>query len=78
MIQAIEARRYRTESGRDVFGAWLAGLRDNRTKPKIVARIDRLSAGNFADCESLREGLFELRIEWGLGYRVYYALDGAM
>jgi len=39
-----------------------------------VARIDRLSAGNFGDCKSLRGGLFELRIDWGPGYRVYYAL----
>jgi len=42
----------------------LAGLRDNRTRAKIVARVDRLSAGNFGDCKSLRGGLFELRIDW--------------
>jgi len=70
----IEVRRYLTKTGRDVFGEWLAGLKDNRTRAKIVARIDRLSAGNFGDCKSLRGGLFELRIDWGPGYRVYYAL----
>ncbi len=72
----MELRRYLTGSGRDVFGEWLAGLRDARTKAKIVARIDRLSAGNFGDSKALRGGLFELRINWGPGYRVYYALVG--
>jgi putative addiction module killer protein len=41
-----------------------------------VARIDRLAAGNFGDCRSLRGGLLELRIDWGPGYRVYYMLVG--
>lgn len=72
----MELRRYLTASGRDVFGEWLATLRDPRTKAKIVARMDRLSAGNFGDCKTLRGGLFELRINWGPGYRVYYALVG--
>ena len=70
----MELRRYVTASGRDVLGEWLAVLRDTRTKAKIVARLDRLSAGNFGDCKALRGGLFELRINWGPGYRVYYAL----
>jgi putative addiction module killer protein len=72
----MEIRRYLTEAGRDVFGEWLAGLKDARTKAKVVARIDRLSVGNFGDCKPLRGGLFELRIDWGPGYRVYYALVG--
>jgi putative addiction module killer protein len=72
----IEIRRYLTERGRDVFGEWLVGLKDARTKAKIVARIDRLSAGNFGDCRALRGGLFELRIDWGPGFRVYYAMIG--
>jgi len=52
------------------------GLRDHRTKDKIVARIDRLSLGNFGDCKAPGSGLFELRIDWGPGHRVYYALAG--
>jgi len=72
----MEIRRYLTASGRDVFGEWLSKLKDIRTRAKIVARIDRLSLGNFGDCKALREGLFELRIDWGPGYRVYYALMG--
>jgi putative addiction module killer protein len=72
----IELRRYQTRTGRDVFGEWLAGLNDNRTRARIIARTDRLQAGNFGDCKSLRGGLFELRIDWGPGYRVYYAMIG--
>jgi putative addiction module killer protein len=72
----MELRRYLTASGRDVFGEWLSRLRDARTRAKIVARIDRLSAGNFGDAKALRDGLFELRIDWGPGYRVYYATGG--
>jgi putative addiction module killer protein len=73
MISPLEIRRYVTAAGRDVVGVWLAGLKDVRTRAKIAARIDRLAAGNFGDCKSLRGGLYELRIDWGPGYRVYYA-----
>jgi len=72
----MEIRRYLTEGGRDVFGEWLAGLKDARTRAKIVARIDRLAVGNFGDCKALGGGLLELKIDWGPGYRVYYALIG--
>jgi putative addiction module killer protein len=72
----MEIRRYLTESGRDVWGDWLSELRDLRSRAKIVARIDRLSAGNFGDCKTLRGGLFEMRIDWGSGYRVYNAMVG--
>jgi putative addiction module killer protein len=72
----MELRRYLTASGRDIFGEWLSELKDIRTRARIVARTDRLSAGNFGDSKSLRGGLFELRIDWGPGYRVYYAVVG--
>ncbi len=76
MVPAIEIRRYVTATGKDVFGTWLAGLKDAKTRAKIVVRVDRLATGNFGDCKSLGGGLFELRIDWGPGYRVYYALIG--
>ena len=74
MTGAIELRRYVTRQGRDVFGRWLSGLKDARTATKILARVDRLAVGNFGDCKSLGSGLFELRIDWGPGYRLYYAM----
>jgi len=70
----MEVRRYLTRTGKDVFGEWLAGLKDARTRARIIARIDRLAGGNFGDSKSLRGGLHELRIDWGPGYRVYFAL----
>jgi len=63
-----------TASGKDVIGDWLATLRDPRAVAKILVRIDRLASGNFGDTKSLRDGVRELRIHWGPGYRVYYAL----
>jgi putative addiction module killer protein len=74
----LEIRRYLTGSGKDVFGAWMSGLRDDRTKAEIVTRIDRLSLGDFGDCKALAHGFFELRIDWGPGYRVYSALAGRL
>ena len=65
-----------TRAGRDVFGDWLTSLKDVRARAKIAVRIDRVAAGNFGDCKSLGEGLYELRIDWGPGYRVYYAMFG--
>ncbi len=75
-VDVIEVRRYLTNAGKDVIGDWLASLKDARARAKIVIRFDRLSAGNFGDAKPLRQGLYELRIDWGPGYRVYYALVG--
>lgn len=59
-----------------MFGEWLAKVKDARTQAKISIRIDRVAAGNFGDCKPLRDGVCELRIDWGPGYRVYYAMPG--
>ena len=72
----IEVRRYVARSGSDVMGDWLASLEDLKARARIAARLDRLSLGNFGDCKPLREGVSELRIDWGPGYRVYYAMLG--
>jgi putative addiction module killer protein len=72
----FEVVRYVTESGTDVFGELLANLRDPRAAAKIVVRIDRLAAGNPGDSKKLQGGLSELRIDWGPGYRVYFARVG--
>jgi putative addiction module killer protein len=70
----IEIRHYVTPVGKDVFDDWLKELTDVRAQAKIATRINRLAAGNFGDCKSLRQGLYELRVDWGPGYRVYYAM----
>jgi putative addiction module killer protein len=72
----IEVRRYVARSGIDVIGDWWANLEDLKARARIAARLDRLSLGNFGDCKALRAGVSELRIDWGPGYRVYYAMVG--
>ncbi len=76
MENVIEIRHYVNRVGKDVFDDWLTQLGDARAQAKIAIRINRLAAGNFGDCKSLRQGLFELRIDWGPGYRVYYGMIG--
>jgi putative addiction module killer protein len=72
----IEIRHYVNRAGKDVFDDWLSALAVARAQAKIASRINRLAAGNFGDCKPLRQGLCELRIDWGPGYRVYYAMVG--
>ena len=54
-----------------VFDEWLSGLRDRRAMARIAARLDRLASGNFGDVAIIGGGVFELRISYGSGYRVY-------
>ena len=61
----MELRRYLTETGKDVVGEWLAGLKDARARAKVATRIARLEAGNFGDCKPVGEGVWELRVDWG-------------
>lgn len=69
----IKIRHYVDRAGKDVFDEWISRLQDARTQAKVATRINRLAAGNFGDCKPLREGVWELRIDWGPGYRAYYA-----
>jgi putative addiction module killer protein len=69
----VEIHHYLSGAGKDLFDDWLTRLADARAQAKIAVRINRLAAGNFGDCKPLRQGLCELRIDWGPGYRVYYA-----
>ena len=56
----------------DEFDIWLSGLKDKKAKARIVQRIDSAVAGNFGDCRAVGEGVHEMRIHVGPGYRVYY------
>ena len=62
----------------DEFDAWLAKLKDHVGKAKIVLRLDRAANGNFGDCEPIGEGVSEMRIHYGPGYRVYLTRSGAI
>jgi putative addiction module killer protein len=59
-----------------VFADWLVELRDDRARAKIAARIDRLAQGNAGDVRPVGEGISELRIDYGPGYRVYFSKRG--
>jgi putative addiction module killer protein len=45
-------------------------------RAKVLGRINRLAQGNYGDCKPIESGVWELRIDWGAGYRVYYAESG--
>ncbi len=60
----------------DLFDEWFVGLRDIRAKVRIQARIDRAGLGNFGDSEPVGEGVSEMRIHFGPGYRVYFVQRG--
>lgn len=58
------------------FNAWLSSLRDKVAKARIIQRLDSAALGNFGDCEPVGEGISEMRIHYGPGYRVYYSRIG--
>ena len=60
----------------DIFAKWFNGLRDRRAKARIQARIDRIEVGHFGDVAPVGEGVSELRIFYGPGYRVYFVKKG--
>jgi putative addiction module killer protein len=60
----------------DKFAKWIDGLQDLRARVRILVRIERLKAGNPGDVKPVGEGVSELRIDYGPGYRVYYKRIG--
>lgn len=69
----FEIQHYRTAQGVDLFDRCIEGLRDGKAVAKVLTRINRVSLGNFGDYRALDGGVSELRIDWGPGYRVYFA-----
>ena len=59
------------------FDAWLTKLADSKAKARILARLTSAQFGNFGDCEPVGEGVCEMRIHVGAGYRVYYTRTGS-
>ena len=59
-----------------VYGRWLDGLRDLRARARVLVRVERLAAGNPGDVRPVGEGVSELRIDYGPGYRVYFKRQG--
>ena len=69
-------QKYLTESGRCPFDEWLEGLRDKRSQAIVATRLNRVVQGNFGLCRALEGGIQELKIDFGPGFRVYFAEDG--
>jgi putative addiction module killer protein len=72
----IEVFRYQTASGEEPVTDWLQSVRDKQAQAKVRIRLKRLEAGIFGDCESVGEGVMELREHLGAGYRVYFGRHG--
>lgn len=72
----FEVLRYQTEDGRQPFTEWLATIEDKALQAKIRVRLRRLEAGLFGDCESVGDGVLELREHAGAGWRIYFGRSG--
>ena len=59
-----------------MYAKWLDGLRDVRARARVLVRVERLASGNPGDVRSVGEGVSELRIDYGPGYRVYFKRQG--
>ena len=72
----MEIAHYLTADGHDPVQDWMDAVRDMRARVAILRRIERVRLGNFGDHKFCRDGVWELRIDTGPGYRVYYAQAG--
>ena len=75
MPRAVEPKTvtvYQDENGHEPFTDWLEGLRDKKGRRTRLKRLGRLEQGLYGDCEPVGEGVSELRIFFGPGYRVYF------
>lgn len=61
----------------ELFDVWFEALQDRRARARIQARIDRAEDGNFGDCRPIGNGVSEMRIHYGPGYRVYFKRNGS-
>lgn len=77
-MSLIKTIIYQTDTGKEPFTEWLLDL-DKMTRSIILTRLKRLNIGNFGDCKPLKQtsGIWELRIDFGPGYRVYFGKEGS-
>lgn len=74
-VSPKELRIYETSEGRKPFDDWLDGLRDRITVARIASRLNRVAIGNLGDAKSVGDGVSELRLAFGPGYRIYFAQE---
>lgn len=71
----IELQIYTTSTGKAPYEEWFSSL-DRQTRLRITSRLGRIQAGNFGDAKAVGEGVSELRLDFGPGYRVYFGRKG--
>ena len=76
LVTPKEVVAFRAKDGHVPFENWLADLNDKRTVARVLARLARPRLGNPGDCKSVGEGVSELRVDYGPGYRVYFGQQG--
>ena len=79
MAHAVTPKKviiYADENGTEPFAKWLEDLRDGQARRRILTRLRRVEQGNYGDYKSLQDGVYELRLTFGPGYRVYFGEDG--
>ena len=72
----FDIQDYLTPEGGDPYAIWLASLKDRQARARVLVRIARMASGNFGDVKPVGDGIWEARVDWGPGYRVYYAQAG--
>ena len=72
----MELRYYKDVQGQAPLTQWLDGLKDIRASAQIKVRVARVESGNLGECKPLRDGVMELKIDYGPGYRVYLSRQG--
>ena len=75
-VQPQQVLIYVDERGYEPFTTWLNGLRDKIARKRILARMKRVEQGNLGDYKSVGDGVLELRLFFGSGYRIYFGQDG--
>jgi len=70
-------KTYRTEAGKRPFSKWLKDLSDRRAQSVVHLRLERVKIGNFGDYDPVGKGVYELRIDMGPGYRIYFSKIGS-
>ncbi|MEA5514765.1 type II toxin-antitoxin system RelE/ParE family toxin [Nodularia sp. UHCC 0506] len=78
VVEPKDVQRYITSDGRVPFAEWFDALRDTKAKSIIDKRLNRVSLGNLGDYRSVGQGVYELKIDFGPGYRIYFGQIGTI